>query len=80
MKLPRSVNGGSLAKSLQKFGYRATRQTGSHIRLTCDVPNQHHITIPNHDPIRAGTLSAILSDVASRLKMPKENLVRQLFG
>ena len=59
MKLPRAVSGESLAKSLQKFGYRTTRQTGSHIRLTCDSPNQHHITIPNHDPIRVGTLSAM---------------------
>lgn len=80
MKLPRTVSGELLVKSLQKLGYRSTRQTGSHIRLTCDTPNQHHITIPNHDPIRVGTLSAILSDVASHLKIPKENLVRQLFG
>ncbi|MBI3344625.1 MAG: type II toxin-antitoxin system HicA family toxin [Gammaproteobacteria bacterium] len=80
MRVPRTVSGESLAKSLQKLGYRTTRQTGSHIRLTCDSPNQHHITIPNHDPIRLGTLSAILADVASHLKMPKENLVRQLFG
>jgi len=80
MKLPRSVSGESLAKSLRQFGYQVTRQTGSHIRLTCDTPSQHHITIPNHDPIRVGTLAAILSDVALHLKMPKENLVSQLFG
>ncbi len=80
MKLPRTVSGESLAKSLQKLGSRATRQAGSHIRLTCDTPNQHHITIPSHDPIRVGTLSAILVDVASHLKIPKEDLIRKLFG
>lgn len=80
MKLPRTVSGGSLAKSLQKLGYRTIRQTGSHIRLTCDTPNQHHITIPNHDPIRVGTLSAILADVAAHLKISKEDLIRKLFG
>ncbi len=37
MKLPRTVSGESLAKSLQKLDYRATRQVGSHIRLTCDT-------------------------------------------
>ncbi len=79
MKLPRAVSGAALAKSLQKFGYRATRQTGSHIRLARDTPDQHHITISNHAPIRVGTLSAILSDVALHLKMPKEKLARQLF-
>lgn len=80
MKLPRTISGESLAKSLQKLDYRATRQVGSHIRLTCDTPNQHHITIPNHDPIRVGTLSAILADVATHLKISKEDLIRKLFG
>ena len=80
MKLPRTVSGEWLAKSLQKLGYQTIRQTGNHIRLTCDTPNQHHITIPNHDPIRVGTLSAILADVASHLKISKEDLIRKLFG
>lgn len=79
MKLPRAVNGASLAKSFRRLGYQVTRQTGSHIRLTCNAPSQHHITIPNHDPIRAGTLSAILVDVALHLKVSKEDLIRQLF-
>ena len=80
MKLPRTVSGVTLAKALQKLGYQSTRQAGSHIRLTCDSPIQHHITIPNHDPIRVGTLSAILTDVASHLKISKEELIRRLFG
>lgn len=80
MKLPRTVSGELLVKSLHKLGYRVTRQTGSHVRLTCDTPSQHHITIPNHNPIRVGTLSAILVDIALHLKVSKENLIRQLFG
>ena len=34
MRLPRDVSGTDLAKVLQAYGYRVTRQTGSHMRLT----------------------------------------------
>ena len=49
MKLPRAVSGAALAKSLQKFGYRATRQTGSHIRLARDTPDHHDYFRNNPD-------------------------------
>src|SRR4030088_1727854 len=56
---------GSMA-ALSKIGYRITRQTGSHLRLTLANPSQQHITIPAHDPLKVGTLSAILSEVVGR--------------
>ncbi len=80
MKLPRDVSGADLAKTLERVGYRVSRQTGSHIRLTCNVPTQHHVTIPNHNPLRLGTLSGILGDVAAHMKIPREELVQRLFG
>jgi predicted RNA binding protein YcfA (HicA-like mRNA interferase family) len=80
MKLPRDLSGSDLIKRLEQVGYLVTRQTGSHIRLTCDVPIQHHVTIPNHSPLRIGTLSAILSDLATHLKITREELIRRLFG
>ena len=80
MKLPRDVSGARLVKALAVLGYRATRQTGSHIRLTCEQPKQHHITIPNHDELRVGTLAAILADVANHHGMSREALVEKLFG
>ena len=80
MKLPRDLSGAELAKALSRIGYRTTRQTGSHVRLTLDTPHQHHITIPAHDPLKLGTLSAILSDVAGNLKVSREDLIRRLFG
>ncbi len=79
MKLPRSLSGADLAKALKKIGYEATRQTGSHLRLSFQKPIQHHITIPNHDPLRVGTLSAILGDVAENLKISKQELLYKLF-
>jgi predicted RNA binding protein YcfA (HicA-like mRNA interferase family) len=75
VKLPRDVTGLALAKALGALGYRITRQTGSHIRLTLPDSPEHHLTIPAHDPLKVGTLSAILGDVAARLNVSREDLV-----
>jgi predicted RNA binding protein YcfA (HicA-like mRNA interferase family) len=80
MKLPRDVSGAELARKLGSVGYRVTRQAGSHLRLTCDTPSQHHVTIPNHNPLRIGTLSNILGDVAAHLRTSREELAQRLFG
>jgi predicted RNA binding protein YcfA (HicA-like mRNA interferase family) len=79
MKLPRDVSGAQLVKSLAKLGYMVSRQTGSHIRLTCDQPSQHHLTIPNHDELRIGTLAAILADVAAHHGLSRDELLERLF-
>ena len=78
MKLPRDLSGSELAKVLSRIGYRVTRQSGSHIRLTIDVPSQHHVTVPAHDPLKVGTLSGILNDVAAHLKIDRDELLRRL--
>ena len=80
MKLPRDLSGVELARALERIGYRVTRQTGSHLRLSTDSPSQHHITIPAHDPLKVGTLASILADVAAHLKLDREELVRRLFS
>lgn len=64
MKLPRDLNGRELAKALRMFGYEVSRQTGSHIRVTTHLNGEHHLTIPDHNPLCIGTLAAVLSDVA----------------
>ncbi len=80
MKLPRDLSGLDLAKLLERAGYTVSRQTGSHIRLSRQGPPQHHVTIPSHDPLKVGTLGAILSEVASHLKISRDELVERLFG
>ena len=49
------------------------------MRLTCDSLPQHHITIPAHDPLKVGTLAAILADVASHLKVERDEVLRRIF-
>lgn len=80
MKLPRNISAAELISSLRKFGYEISRQKGSHIRVTTQSNNQHHLTIPNHDPIKLGTLSSILADVASHFNLSKEEVLKKLFG
>ena len=80
MRIPRDISAGDLIKLLKPFGYSVTRQTGSHIRLTTELNGQHHITIPNHNPVKIGTLSAILADVAIHLNKPKEKMLAEIFG
>ncbi|WP_366914811.1 type II toxin-antitoxin system HicA family toxin [Ferrovum sp.] len=79
MRIPRDLSGAGLVKRLDRMGYTVTRQTGSHLRLTSTVRGEHHITIPNHDPLRLGTLAAILASVASRHGLTRDELIQRLF-
>ena len=49
------------------------------MRLTTHENGEHHVTIPRHDPLRVGTLSAILGDVAQHFGITREELARRLF-
>ncbi|QOI97179.1 MAG: type II toxin-antitoxin system HicA family toxin [Flammeovirgaceae bacterium] len=80
MRIPRDVSAGELIKSLNKIGYEVSRQKGSHIRLTSNFPTTHHITIPNHNPLKIGTLSSILTAIAVHRKQSKDVLIKDLFG
>jgi predicted RNA binding protein YcfA (HicA-like mRNA interferase family) len=80
MKLPRDISGPELARLLKSLGYQITRQTGSHLRLTTSERGQHHVTIPNHNPVKVGTLSGILGDVAGHFEINRDELVQRLFG
>jgi predicted RNA binding protein YcfA (HicA-like mRNA interferase family) len=80
VKLPRDLSGRELTKALQVFGYRVTRQTGSHIRLTTTERGEHNITIPDHDPLRVGTLAGILGDVADHFGITRDEVVKRVFG
>lgn len=80
MRLPRDLSGSDLAQVLRKLGYSINRQSGSHLRLTTTEHGEHHLTIPQHSPLRIGTLSAILADVAAHFELTREQLLQKLFG
>ena len=78
MKLPRDLNGDEPVRLLERLGYRVTRQTGSHIRLTSAQGPEHHITIPKHAHLKTGTLESILREAAEQLHMEKEEIIALL--
>ena len=81
MKLPRDISGEELARLLRKLGYEVIRQTGSHMRLLCAARGaEHRVTIPAHQQLKIGTLSAIVGDVAEYLGLERAEVLRQLFG
>ena len=71
--------GKDLARLLSKYGYQITRQKGSHVRLTTKINGEHHITIPNHKPLKIGTISGLLTDISGYLKIDKQALIIELF-
>jgi predicted RNA binding protein YcfA (HicA-like mRNA interferase family) len=80
MRLPRNISGDDLVKALSHYGYEVTRQTGSHVRLTRKTKDKKfHLTIPNHKPIRVGTLNNILNDLSTHLELEKTKLIETLF-
>ncbi len=78
MKLPRDLSGNDLARRLASLGYAITRQSGSHMRLTTNRAGEHHITIPAHDPLRIGTLNAILREVERHHGLTRDELIRAI--
>jgi len=81
MKLPRDLGGEELVTLLGRYGYQITRQMGSHIRLTSTYKGtEHHVTVPRHKPLRVGTLSGIVNEVAAYLEVEKQSLIDDLFG
>lgn len=78
MKLPRDVNGTQLVRALRRIGYEAVRQKGSHVIVQTAAPNVHSVTVPNHRPVRVGTLKSIIDDIAERRQMTPEALIELL--
>lgn len=78
MRLPRDLTGAELVRRLARLGYGVTRQTGSHMRLTSHQRGEHHVTVPGHDPLRVGTLAAILEAVAAHHGLDRDELLSRL--
>jgi len=78
VKTPRDVAGAELAKALRALGYEKVRQDGSHIRLTTTTGGQFHVTVPNHQPIKVGTLRSIIKLVAEHHQTTPDELLDRL--
>ncbi len=79
MKIPRDISGHSLIKHLSVYGYKIVTQKGSHIKITTQEKGEHHLAIPNHNPLKIGTLNAILRQVAAHFEKTKDEVLTDLF-
>lgn len=79
-RLPRDLDGATLAVALRKLGYSETRQTGSHVRLVTLRNGEHHLTIPRHAPLKVGTLNVNLRQVCQHFGLTRDELLDLLFG
>ena len=76
MKIPRDLSGREIAKMLCKhWDYRQVHQEGSHIILQTDIPSHQRIPVPDHNPVRIGTLNSILRLVATHKGVDKKDVL-----
>lgn len=79
MKLPRGLYGRELARVLcAQWDYREVNQVGSHIILQTEIPQHHRLSVPDHKPLRIGTLNAILREVAAAKGVTREDILATL--
>jgi predicted RNA binding protein YcfA (HicA-like mRNA interferase family) len=78
MKLPRDVSGDDLVKGLRRVGYEVSRRKGDHVYMTTQQNGEHHVCVPLHNPVKTGTLAAILGAVAAHLAMDRDALIKAM--
>jgi len=80
VKLPRNVSGRALGKALSVLGYGLVRQVGSHLQYATNDKGYLKVTIPDHTPVKPGTLSKILPRIASHHELTRDELLLLLFN
>jgi predicted RNA binding protein YcfA (HicA-like mRNA interferase family) len=79
MKVPRELSGAQLVKVLcRDWSYRVVHQEGSHIILQTDTPPPQRLSVPNHNPLRVGTLNGIVRAVSVHKGVERQQLLDAL--
>ena len=79
MKLPRDLAGRAPVKVLcRDWGYRVVHQEGSHIILDTEESSHQRIPVPDHNPIRIGTLNTILRLISRHKGVERDEILRSL--
>jgi len=60
-KLPTDLSGREVRAALERIGFAFRRQKGSHMVLRRETPFAR-VVVPDHSPIRVGTLRRIIRD------------------
>ena len=57
MKFPRDLDAPQIIKALRHLGFQVVGQSGSHIKMRRGTDT---VIVPNHRPVKVGTLKDIL--------------------
>ncbi len=71
MKVPRDVTGTEAVRALRRLGFESIRQTGSHHIMR---RNDKTVVVPQHKPIKPGTLRGMLDQAGVTLEAFAEAL------
>ncbi|MBI3711086.1 MAG: type II toxin-antitoxin system HicA family toxin [Proteobacteria bacterium] len=63
---------------MRHWGYREVNRVGSHVILQADAPTHHRLSVPDHSPLRLGTLNGILRAVARTKRVSREDIIASL--
>jgi predicted RNA binding protein YcfA (HicA-like mRNA interferase family) len=76
---PARLERGAIGQSLcRDWGYRVIHQEGSHIILQTDAPSPQRLSVPNHNPLRVGTLNGIVRAVSIHKSAERQRLLDML--
>jgi predicted RNA binding protein YcfA (HicA-like mRNA interferase family) len=79
MKIPRNLNGADFAATLvRRWRYGYVHQSGSHIIIETGEPFHQRLSVPNHRPIKSGTLSTLIRLVADHNGVTKQDILNSL--
>jgi predicted RNA binding protein YcfA (HicA-like mRNA interferase family) len=79
VRVPRDLYGRDFADHLiRRWEFIELRQTGSHIILRTTQPIGLTISIPAHKPLRVGTLSGLLDEIAVHKNVSVEAILHKL--
>ena len=79
MRLPRDLTGREFVSALcRDWGYRKIHQVGSHIIIETDSPRAHRLSVPDHSPLRLGTLNALLRAVSAHKGVSRDEILATL--
>jgi predicted RNA binding protein YcfA (HicA-like mRNA interferase family) len=75
----RVLSGADVVRILERFGFQAVRQTGSHVKLRRTGPagERQTLHIPLHRELKPGTLRAIVRQASEYL--PADELQKAFF-
>lgn len=70
--------GGSWLKSSADWDYVQLKHEGSHIIVQTETPSRQRIPVPDHNPLRLGTLNSILRFVSRHKGVDREDLLSDI--